>query len=176
MIRQATIADSEPIAEELWSISQQFKIRQMPSPLQKYASSEVLIGEVRRDLSHWLVCEPTDSQPLGFFSLWPIDHKMRKRWGFAEHSVEVGHFSCLLPGEAILRHLQLLASHMPQENILLRILSLLREAYWAALKSGFQQLGESKLIVGCVVWLLLDREGRRDQIQAKLNRSRIISN
>jgi hypothetical protein len=58
---------------------------------------------------------------------------------------------------------------------LLCIPSSLRDAYWAALKSGFQQLGDSELVVGAFVWLFLDREGRRDEIQEKLRRARVVA-
>jgi len=175
MIRSATISDSEPIAKALWSIWQQFKVRQIPSPLHSYASSEVFADEIRRDLSRWLVCESADSQASGFFSLSPVgDDKTYKRWRFPEHSVRIEHFSCSLPGEAILRHLQLLVAHLPQESILLCIPSSLRDAYWAALKSGFQQLGDSELVVGAFAWLYFDREGRRDEIQAKLRRAKVV--
>ncbi len=115
MIRNATISDSEPIAKALWSIWQQFKIRQIPSPMHSYASSEALAEEIRRDLSHWLVCEPSDTQQTGFFSLLPIGaDKAYKRWCFPERSVRVVHFACLLSGEILLRQLQLLVSHLPQ--------------------------------------------------------------
>jgi len=126
-------------------------------------------------LSHWLVCESADSQASGFLSLSPVgDDKTYKRWRFPEHPVRVEHFSCLLAGEVILRHLELLVAHLPQESILLCIPSSLRDAYWAALKSGFQQLGDSELVVGSFVWLYLDREGRRDEIQAKLRRAKVV--
>jgi hypothetical protein len=176
MIRNATISDCEPIAETLWNIWQQFKVRQIPSSMHRYASSEVLAGAIRSDLSRWLVCESIDSQPSGFFSLSPVgDDKTYKRWRFPEHSVRVENFSCLLPGEAIVRHLQLLASHLPRESILLCIPSSLRDAYWAGLKSGFQQLGDCQEVAGAFVWLYLDRDGRRDEIQAKLRRAKVVA-
>jgi len=176
MIRNATISDSEPIAKVLWSIWQQFKVRQIPSPMHSYASSEALGVEIRRDLNRWLVCELPNSQPLGFFSLSSIgDDKTYKRWGFPKHSVRIEHFSCLLTGEIILRDLQLLVSHLPQQNILLCIPSSLRDAYWAALKAGFRQLGDSSLVVGAFIWLYLDRENGHDKIQTKMRRAKVIA-
>jgi hypothetical protein len=171
MIRGATIADSEPIANPLWKIWRQFKVRQIPSPMHKYTSSETLDAEIRRDLSRWLVCEPS-----GFFSLSPIgDDKTYKRWGFPQHSVHVDYFACLLTGEAILHRLQLLVSHIPGQSILLCIPTSLRDAHWAALKAGFRELGDSSLIVGAFVWLYFDREGRHAAIQAKLRRAKIVT-
>jgi hypothetical protein len=175
MIRSATISDSEPIAKALWSIWQQFKIRQIPSPIHSYASSEALAEEIRRDLSRWLVCESPDSQPPGFFSLSPTDDdKTYKRWRFPQHSVRIEHFACLFSGEILVHQFQLLASHLPQESILLVIPSSLRDAYWAATKAGFRQLGDCPLIVGAFVWLYLDREDRHDEIQTKLRRAKVV--
>jgi len=176
MIRSATISDSEPIAKALWSIWRQFKVQQIPSPMHRYASPESLTQEIQNNVSNWLVCESLDSEPPGFFLLSPVgDDKTYKRWRFPEHSVLIEHFACLFPGETILHHLQLLVSYLPQESILLCIPSSLRDAYWAALKSGFQQLGDCQLIVGSVVWLFLDRAGRRDEIQAELRRAKVVT-
>jgi hypothetical protein len=115
MIRSATISDSEPIAKAIWSIWQQFKVRQLPSPMHGYASSEVLGEEIRRDLNHWFVCEPS-----GFFSVVPVgDEKTCKHWRFPQHAVLVAHFACLLPGETLLGQLQSLAEHLAEQSILL---------------------------------------------------------
>jgi hypothetical protein len=171
MIRSATISDSEPISKALWSIWQQFKVRQIPSPIHSYASSEALGEEICRDLSRWLVCDPS-----GFFSLCPIgDDKTYKRWRFPQHSIRVEHFACLLTGEVLLSQLQLLASHLPKESILLCIPAILRNAHWAALKAGFRQLGDSSFIVGTFAWLYLDREERHDEIQTKLQRAKVVA-
>jgi len=113
---------------------------------------------------------------MGFFGLFPPGReKAYKRWGFSEQFVDVQHFACLLSGSILIHHFQLLASHFPQQSILLCIPSQLRDAYWAALKAGFALLGESPLIIGTVAWLYLDREGRRAKIQAKLQRAKVIA-
>jgi hypothetical protein len=170
-MRRATISDSEPIANALWRIWRQFKVRQIPSSMHKYPSSKALDAEIRSDLSRWLVCEPS-----GFFSLCPIgDDKTYKRWGFPQHAVRVEYFACLLTGEAILQHLRLLVLHISEQSILLCIPASLRDAQWAALKAGFRELGDSSLIVGAFVWLYFDREGRHDAIQAKLRRAKIVT-
>ncbi len=176
MIRNATISDCEPIAKAIWSIWHQFKLRQIASALHSYASCEALCEEVRRDLSRWLVCELPDVDGcLGFFSLRPVgDDKLYKRWRFPKHSVLIEHFSCLLPGEIIHRHLQLLAAHIPEQNILLVIPSQLRDAYWAAMKTGFKLLGDCPLIVGAFVWLYLDREDKHEEIRTKLRRAKVV--
>jgi len=175
MIRNATISDSEPIANALWGIWHQFKVRQMPSPLHSYASSEAVAEQIRSDLNRWLVCESTDPKEAGFFSLLPIGHnKIYKKWRFPEQSIQIEHFACLSSDEVLLHQFQLLAAHLPQESILVCIPSLLRDAYWAALKSGFGVLGESPLIVGTYVWLYLDREQKLDEIRTKLRRARLV--
>jgi hypothetical protein len=171
MIRSATISDSEPIAKALWSIWQQFKIRQIPSPMHGYASVEALAAEIRGDLSHWLLCELS-----GFFSLSPIgDDKTFKRWRFPQHAVRVGHFACLLPGETLLGQLHSLSAQLVEQSILLVIPSSLRDAHWAAVKAGFRELGDSSLITGAFVWLYLDREDTHDEIQTKLRRAKIVA-
>jgi hypothetical protein len=171
MLRSATIADCEPIAKAVWSIWQQFKVRQLPSRMHRYASSEALAEEVRQDLGHWFVCEPS-----GFFSIVPIgEDKTYKRMRFPQCAVRVAHFACLLPGETLLGQLQSLAKHLAEQSILLVIPSSLREAHWAAVKTGFRELGDSSLIVGGDTWLYLDREDRHDEIQAKLRRAKIVA-
>src|SRR5688500_18678477 len=132
MIRSASISDGEPIAKAIWSIWQQFNVRQLPSPMHRYGSLEVLAKEIRRDLRRWFVCEPS-----GFFSAEPIgDDKIYKRWRFPQHAVRIGHFACLLPGETILEHLQSFSKHLARQSILLVIPSSLRDAHWAAVKTG----------------------------------------
>lgn len=171
MIRSATISDSEPIANALWSIWHQFKVRQIPSPIRSYASSEALAEEIRHDLSRWFICESS-----GFFSLAPIgDDKTYKRWRFPQRTIRIERFACLLSGEILLQQFQLLASHLPEQSILLVIPSSLRDAYWAATKAGFRQLGDCALIVGAFVWLYLDREDRHDEIQTKLRRAKVVT-
>ena len=171
MIRSATISDSEPIAKAIWSIWQQFKVRQLPSPMHSYASSEALTEEIRRDLSHWFVCEPS-----GFFSAVRVgDDKTYKRWCFPQHAVRVAHFACLLPGETLLGQLQSLAAHLAEHSILLVIPSSLRDAHWAAVKAGFRELSDSSLIAGGFAWLYLDREDRHDEIQTKLRRAKVVA-
>jgi hypothetical protein len=176
MIRNATISDSEPIANALWRIWHQFKVRQIPSPMHSYASSENLAEEIRRDLNRWLVCESSDSKQSGFFSLSSVsDDKTYKRWGFPQNCVHVENFSCLLIGGILLRQFQLLVSHLPQQSILFCIPSSLRDAYWAVLKARFKQLGDSSLVVGTFVWLYLDREDKHDEIQTKMRRAKVIA-
>jgi hypothetical protein len=171
MIRSATNSDSEPIANALWNIWHQFKIRQIPSPMHSYASSDALAEQIRHDLSRWLVCDTA-----GFFSLVPIgDDKACNRWRFPQHAVRIQDFACLLSGEVLHHQFQLLVSHLPEQSILLVIPSSLREAHWAATKAGFRQLGDSALIVGAFVWLYLDREDRHDEIQAKLRKERVVA-
>jgi len=171
MIRSATISDSEPIANALWSVWHQFKIRQIPSEMHSYASSEALAEQIRHDLSRWLVCEPS-----GFFSLVAVgDDKTYKRWHFPQRTVRIEHFACLLSGEILLQQFQLLVSHLPEQSILLVIPSSLRDAYWAATKAGFRQLGDCPMIVGAFVWLYLDREDRHDEIQTKLRTARVVA-
>lgn len=175
MIRSATISDSEPIANALWSIWRQFKIRQIPSAMHSYTSSEALGLEITRDLSRWLVCELPESKPTGFFSLCPIgDEKTCKRWRFPKHSVRIEYFACLLPGEILLQQLQLLASHLPHQSILLVIPSSLRDALWAATKTGFLEFGDGSQTVGGFAWLYLDRENRHEEIETKLRRAKVI--
>src|SRR5579859_4589423 len=107
MIRIAAISDSSPIAKALWSTWQQFRVRQIPSPMQSYASSEALAQEIRDRLSCWFIYEPG-----GFFSLIPVgDDKTYKRWHFPQTAVRVLHFACLLSGEALLAQLRSLAAH-----------------------------------------------------------------
>jgi len=85
--------------------------------MHSYASSEALAEEIRRDLSHWFVCKPS-----GFFSVVEVgDDKTYKRWRFPPHAVRVAHFACLLPGEALLGQLRLLAAHLANQSILLII-------------------------------------------------------
>lgn len=171
MIRNATISDTEPIARTLWSIWQQFKVRQLPSPMHSYASSEALVEEIRHDVSHWYVYEPS-----GFFSVMPVgDDKTHKRWRFPQDVVRIEHFACLLAGETLLPQLQSLAAHLARQSILLVIPSSLRDAHWAAVKAGFRELGHSSLIVGGFVWLYLDREDRHDEIQTKLRRAKVVA-
>jgi hypothetical protein len=171
MIRSAITSDSEPIANALWSIWEQFKIRQLPSPMHGYASSHALAEEIRSDLSHWFVCEP-----FGFFSVVPVgDDKTYKRWRFPQHAVRVAHFACLLPGETLLGQLQSLATHLAKQSILVVIPSPLRDAHWAAVKTGFRELGDSSAIVGGFAWLYLDREDRHDEIQTKLRRAKVVA-
>lgn len=175
MIRSATIADITPIANALWSIWRQFKIRQIPSAMHRYASSEDFGLEISRDLNRWLVCELPESQPTGFFSLCPIgDDKTWKRWRFPQHSVRIEYFACLLTGEILLQQLQLLTSHLPHQSILLVIPSSLRDALWAATKTGFRELGEGSLTFGGFAWLYLDRENRHDEIETKMRRAKVI--
>lgn len=171
MIRAAAISDIEPIAKALWSTWHQFKVRQLPSPRHRYASPEAVAAEIRRDLIHWFVCEPS-----GFFSVLPVgDDKTYKRWRFPRHAVRVEHFACLLPGETLLGQLQSLAAHLATQSILLVIPSTLRDAHWAAVKAGFRELGDSSLIVGGFTWLYLDREERHDEIQTKLRRAKVVA-
>lgn len=171
MIRSATISDSEPIAKALWSIWQQFKVRQIPSPMHCYASSEGLAEEIRRDVSHWFVYEPA-----GFFSVLPLGNdKTYKRWRFPQRAVRVGHFASLLAGETLLPQLQSLATRLAEQSILLVIPPSLRDAHWAALKAGFRELGDSSLVIGGFVWLYLDREDRHDEIEAKLRRAKVVA-
>jgi len=178
MIRCATSSDSEPIAKALWRGWHHLKAQQIATPLHIYATPEVLSDEIRRDLSRWLVCESSDPQQMGFFAISPISSlgsdKTYKRWRFPERAIRIEHFACLLSGEILLHQFQLLASHLPQESILLCFASPLRGAYWAALKAGFRLLGECPLIIGTFVWLYLDREERFDEIQTKLRRAKII--
>jgi hypothetical protein len=174
-IRTATISDSEPIARELWDVWQQFKIRQIPSSMHKYASYEALAGEIRANPGRWLVCESLDEELSGFFSLSPVGHdKSYEHLGFPEHAVRIDDFACLQPGEALLRQFQLLTSHLPSQSILLVIPAQLRDAYRVALKAGFRQLGDSPLLVGAYSWLYLDRESRLDEVQTKLQRAKMI--
>jgi len=176
MIRKATITDSQPIAKALWSIWQQFKAQQIPSPVRGYASSETLCSEISHDLNSWLVCELPHSQPLGFFSLCHVsEDKAYKRWGFPRQFVRIERFACLLPGEILLQQLQFLNSHLPGQSLLLVIPSSLRDAYWAATKAGFRQLGDCNLVVGAFVWLYLDRESKHDEIQTKLRKARVVA-
>ena len=171
MIRSATISDSEPIANALWSIWHQFKVRQIPSPMHAYASSEALAEEIRRDLRHWLVCEPS-----GFFLVSPVgDDKTYKSWRFPQQAIRIEHFACLLNGEILLHQLRLLASHLPQQSILVVIPPSVRGAFWAALKVGFRELGDSSLIAGAFAWLYVDRENRHDEIQTKLRRAKVVA-
>ena len=171
MIRIATISDSTPIAKELWRIWQQFKIRQIPSPMDSYASSEALAQEIRDRLSCWFIYEPG-----GFFSVIPVGFdKSYKRWRFPQSAVRVAHFACVLPGETLLPQLQSLAAHLAAQSILLVIPSSLRAAHWAALNSGFRELGDSSLTVGGFAWFYLDREGKHDEIQAKLRRAKLVA-
>jgi hypothetical protein len=122
------------------------------------------------------VCDSSDSQPFGFFSLCQVsDDKTYKRWGFPPKFVQIERFACLLTGEILLRQLQFLSSHLPQQSILLVIRSSLRDAYWAALKAGFRQLGECPLIVGAFIWLYFDREDRHDKIQTNLRRAKVVA-
>ena len=170
MIRSATISDSDTIAKELWNAWHKFKIRQIPTPMHSYASSEALAAQIRHDLSRWLVCEPS-----GFFSFDAVgDDEIYQRWRFPARTVRIDQFACLLTGEAILQQLQLLASCLPAQSILLVIPSSLRDAYWAATKAGFRPLGNCPLIIGSFVWLYLDREDRYDEIQAKLRKARVV--
>jgi hypothetical protein len=69
VIRSATISDSEPIAKALWIIWHHLKARQIGAPLNRYASSEVLADEIRRNLNQWLVCDSPTPQQTGFFEL-----------------------------------------------------------------------------------------------------------
>jgi hypothetical protein len=171
MIRSAAVSDSETIAKALWNIWHQFKVRQLPSPMHSYASSEALAEEIRRGLNHWFVCEPS-----GFFSVVPVgDDKTYKRWRFPQHAVRVAHFACLLPGETLLGQLQSLAAHLAERSILLVIPSSLRDAHWAAMKAGFRELGDSSLTVGGFTWMYLDREDRHDEIQTKLRRAKVVA-
>jgi|ERR1043165_4658145 hypothetical protein len=171
MIRSATISDSEPIAKALWSIWQQFKVRQIPSPMHSYASPEALAAEIRGDVTHWFVCESS-----GFFSVFPVvDDRTYRRWRFPQHAVRVGHFACLLPGETLLGPLQCLCAHLAEQSILLVIPSPLRDAHWAAVKAGFRELGDSSLIIGGFAWLYLDREDRHDEIETKLRRAKVVT-
>jgi len=171
MIRNATISDSEPIATALWDIWHQYKVRQIPSPMHRYASSEALAEDIRHDLDRWLVCEPA-----GFFSLIPAgDDKAYKRLQFPRRTMRIENFACLLSGEILSHQLRLLATHLPQPSILLVIPSSLRDIHWAALQAGFRQLGDGSLIVGAFVWLYLDRQDSHDAIQTKLRRAKIIA-
>jgi hypothetical protein len=67
-----------------------------------------------------------------------------------------------------------LASRFSNQSILVCISSQLRDACWAAIKAGFGMLGESPLIVGTYMWLYLDRENKREEIQLKLRRAKIL--
>jgi hypothetical protein len=176
MIRNATISDSQPIANALWSVWHQFKARQLPSPIHRYVSSEALGFEISHNLSSWLICESPDLQPFGFFSLSHVsDDKAYKRWGFPRQFVRIDNFACLLSGEILLQQFQLLTTHLPEQSILLVIPSSLRDAYWAATKAGFRQLGDCDLVVGAFVWLYLDREDKHDEIQTKLRKARVVA-
>lgn len=175
-IRTATLSDSEPIARELWDTWQQFKILQIPSRMHQYASHEALAEEIRINPGRWLVYESPNEELSGFFSLSPIGQdKTYEHFGFPEHTVRIDDFAGLLPGEALLHQFQLLMSHLPLQSILLVIPAPLRDAYWAALKAGFRQLGDSPLMVGAYNWLYLDRESRLDEIQTKLQRAKVIA-
>ena len=170
MIRSATVLDSDLIAKELWNVWHQFKIRQIPSPMHSYASSEALAAQIRHDLSRWLVCEPS-----GFFSFDAVgDDKIYQRWRFPPRTVRIDQFACLLSGEALLQQFQGIASHLADQSILLVIPSSLQDAYWAATKAGFRPLGDFPLIIGSFVWLYLDREDRHDEIQARLRKARVV--
>jgi hypothetical protein len=176
MIRSATISDSEPIAKMLWGIWHHLKARQIAAPPTSYVSSEVLRDEIRRDLSRWLVCESSNPNQAGFFAVSSLaNDRVYKKWRFPESAVRIEAFACLLSGEVLLQHFQLLTTHLRQHSILLCVASPLRDAYWAALKAGFRLLGESPLIVGNVVWLYLDREERHIEIQTKLRKARVIT-
>lgn len=175
MIRTAIISDIESITKALWDIRHHLKARQIPTRLATYKSSESISEEIRRDPSRWLVCESSEAQQVGFFALSPFgDEKVCKRWRFPVSTVRIEHFACLLSGEILIRQFQLLNAHLAAKSILLCIPSTLRDAYWAALKTGFKLLGESQTILGTDAWLYLDREQKHDEIQTKLRRARII--
>ena len=176
MIREAIISDAEPIAKELWNTWHHLKTQQVASPLHAYASRDVLCDEIRSNLRSWLVCE-AGLQHAGFFAVSPLgSEKTFRKWRFPERLVQIEHFPSLFSGEVLVRHFQLLASHLPEASILLCVASTLREAYWAALKAGFRLLGESQLLVGTFAWLYLDRESRFYEIQSKLRRALFENN
>lgn len=176
MIRPATIADTEAIADSLWCIWRQFKVRQIPSPMHCYASVEALDNEIECCLDRWSVCESQKTAIEGFFSLSKIgDDKTFKRWQFPEQAVRVEHFACLLGGEVLCNQLGLLVSHASPQSILLNIPMSLREAHWAAVKAGFRELGENSTLVGAFVWLYLDRDARHDEIQRRLRRAKVVA-
>ena len=175
MIRNATSADSDPIAKILWRSWHHKKTQQIPTPLPKYATAEVLSNEIDRDLSSWLVCDSCDPQQIGFFGISSLGtDTIYKRLRFPESAIHIEHFAFLLKGEILLCQFQLLAAQFPKQSILLCFPSQLRDAYWAALKAGFRILGECPLIIGTFVWFYLDREKKFLEIQNKLRRDRII--
>jgi hypothetical protein len=176
MIRNATISDAEPIAKMLWATWQQLKIQQIPTASHNYRSSQILIQEIHRDLNRWLVCESSNPQQQGFFSLNRLGgNKTFKRWGFPESAVRIEHFGCLQKAEIILHQLSLLVSQLHQQSILLCVATPLRDAYWAALKAEFKLLGESHSIIGTAAWLYYDCDGRFKEIQEKLTRAKIVT-
>jgi hypothetical protein len=139
--------------------------------MHRYASPEALAEEIRRDVSHWFVCEPS-----GFFSVVPVGHdKTYNNWRFPQHAVLVLDFACLLPGETLLRQIQSLATHLAEQSILLVIPSSLRETHWAAVKAGFRELGDSFSTGSEFNWLYLDREDKHDEIQTKLRRAKVVA-
>ena len=175
MIRRATAADSQRIADELWRNWHQLKARQLGSVPREYSSSEVLAAKIGGELDRWLVCESSDPKQLGFFFCSNLGaNQIFKRYRFPERSLHIEKFACLLPSEVILEHLRLLAAHFPNESILLCLPTPLRAAYWAGLKAGFKLLGESPMILGTSAWLYLDREKRFEEIQTKLRRAKLI--
>jgi len=131
--------------------------------------------EIEEKINHWLVYELPNSELLGFFSFNSIgEDKTFKRWRFPKQSVRIENFSCLQSGEALLNQFELLIKEMSQQSILLVIPVSLREPYWAGLKAGFRQLGESSLIVGGFIWLYFDRENLHEEIQAKLQKAKVV--
>ena len=82
------------------------------------------------------MCESSDPQQMGFFAISPISHRKRQdlqEMAFSGSSaIRIEHFAYLLSGEILLHQFQLLASHLPQESILLCFASPLRGAYWAS--------------------------------------------
>lgn len=77
-------------------------------------------------------------------------------------------------GEILLPQFTDLLAHFNGITVLITIPRPLQGACWAAIKSGFQVLGESQLIVGTYLWLIADRAGKFDAVQAALRRARII--
>jgi hypothetical protein len=155
--------------------------RQIACPLHAYPSLELLVDEIRTEVTTsgsdrlWFICESVHGSYAGFFALLRMKtYRFFKRCRFADSSYIIEGYECLLDGEVLREQFKEIASHFPEAGLLVCISSELRDAYWAALKAGFSLLGESNLVVGTKAWLYLDRRNRFDEIQVKLRRAKLI--
>jgi hypothetical protein len=179
VLREAQDHDCEPIATKLREAWQQLALRQIASGPRPIPALETLAEQIRSDLhdpaakDRWYVSDGSNPTRPGFFAL-AFEQWNGRRWKIPAGSLHVKHMAWVDTGEILLPQFIDLLAHFDNISVLITIPRPLQGICWAAIKSGFQILGESPTIVGTYLWLVADRSEKFDVMQAALRKARII--